>query len=128
MDQRSGFQQPVDRHDHKHLIDLLSQLHDAMSLGKGNAVLGNILDELITYTATHFKREETLMQQIGYVDYVSHKAEHDKFVGEALALQNRFKTGAAMLTVSVFNFLSNWLRDHIKSRDVKLGQALLAKK
>ncbi len=66
--------------DHKQLIGLLNKLHDAMSAGKGNAVLGTILDELISYTATHFKREEMLMQQIGYADFVSHKAEHVKLV------------------------------------------------
>lgn len=113
--------------DHKHLIDLLNKLHEAMSTGKGNTVLGNILDELIKYTATHFRREETLMQQIGYAEYESHKAEHSKLVNEVLALQARFQSGSATLSVSVFNFLSNWLRDHITSRDVKLCQAILSK-
>jgi len=33
--------------DHRHLIALVNKLNDAMTGGKGNAVLGQVLDELI---------------------------------------------------------------------------------
>ncbi|MBS1209630.1 MAG: bacteriohemerythrin [Proteobacteria bacterium] len=112
--------------DHKHLIDLVNALYDAMKSGKGNDVLKKTLDELIQYTSSHFRREELLMQQIRYPDADSHKAEHVKLVAEVLDLQSRFESGAATLSVSVFNFLADWLRTHIKGRDVYLGKALKA--
>lgn len=112
--------------DHKQLVDLVNKLHDAMKAGKGNTVLGDILAELIQYTASHFKREEMLMQKISYTEYAEHKAEHTKLVAEVLELQARFKSGTSTLSVSVFNFLSDWLRTHIKSRDAKLGLAIAA--
>ncbi|MDR3411651.1 MAG: bacteriohemerythrin [Formivibrio sp.] len=112
--------------DHKQLVDLVNKLHDAMKSGKGNTVLGEILADLIQYTSSHFKREEMLMQKINYAEFAEHKAEHTKLVGEVLELQTRFKTGATTLSVSVFNFLSDWLRTHIKSRDVKLAVAIAA--
>lgn len=114
--------------DHQHLVSLVNKLHDAMKSGQGNAILGSILDELIKYTASHFKREEMFMQQIGYADTAAHKAEHTKLVNEVLDLQTRFKAGSTTLSVSVFNFLGEWLRTHIKSQDAKLGLAIAAGK
>lgn len=114
-------------HDHKQLVNLVNKLYDAMKAGQGNSVLGGILDELIKYTASHFKREEMFMQQIGYADMAAHKAEHVKLVNDVLDLQTRFKSGSTTLSVSVFNFLGDWLRTHIKSRDAKLGLALAGK-
>ncbi len=114
--------------DHKQLVNLVNKLYDAMKAGQGNSVLGGILDELIKYTASHFKREEMFMQQIGFSDLAAHKLEHTKLVNEVLELQTRFKAGSTTLSVSVFNFLGDWLRTHIKSRDAKLGLALAAAK
>ncbi|MCC6132451.1 MAG: hemerythrin, partial [Acidobacteria bacterium] len=35
---------------HKRLVALINELHDAMSAGKGSKVLGKILSELADYT------------------------------------------------------------------------------
>ena len=113
--------------DHKRLVALVNELYDAMKSGKGNSILGEILNELIKYTSSHFSREERLMQEIQYPGYQEHKAEHVKLVGEVLDLQAKFKAGSTTLSVSAFNFLSDWLRNHIKSRDVMVGKALAAK-
>lgn len=110
--------------DHKQLVDLLNTLYDSMKAGKGNEVLGKVLDELIHYTATHFSREEALMQQIAYPHFAEHKAEHTKLVTAVQDLQAKFKSGATTLSVAVFHFLSDWLRSHIKQNDMKLGLAL----
>ncbi len=109
--------------DHKHLIALVNKLNDAMAGGKGNAVLGPILDELIAYTVSHFGREERLMQQIAYADYAAHKAEHTKLIGEVQELRGKFAAGALTLSSKVYLFLCDWLNTHIKSADVRLGKA-----
>ncbi|KAF7600129.1 MAG: hemerythrin [Candidatus Dactylopiibacterium carminicum] len=110
--------------DHQQLVQLVNDLYDAMKGGKGNDVLKKTLDELIRYTASHFRREESLMAQITYADTAVHKAEHERLVKEVLDLQKRFESGSATLSITVFNFLSDWLRKHIKECDVKLGLAL----
>ena len=109
--------------DHKHLIALVNKLNDAMAGGKGNAVLGQVLDELIAYTVSHFAREERLMQQIAYPDYAAHKAEHQKLIGEVQELRGKFAPGAVTLSSKVYLFLCDWLNTHIKSADVRLGKA-----
>ena len=35
---------------HRQLVALINQLHDAMAVGQGNQVIGSILDSLIYYT------------------------------------------------------------------------------
>lgn len=112
--------------DHKRLIELVNKLYEAMSNGKGNSVVGGVLDELISYTASHFAREERLMQQIRYGDFAKHKAEHDKLVKEVLELQKGLQAGTLTLSSKVYVFLTEWLNRHIKSSDKLLGAAARA--
>lgn len=57
---------------HKQLINLINQLHEAMSSGKGKDVFGKTLDELVKYTVYHFGTEERYMQRFGYENYATH--------------------------------------------------------
>ena len=119
---------PMIDSDHRHLIDLINKLNTAMTSGKGNAVLGSILDELIRYTVSHFGREERLMQQINYAHFTKHKAEHDQLVAEVSALKSNFNSGALTLSSQVYLFLTDWLNRHIKHSDRSLGAASKARK
>ena len=112
---------------HKKLVDLLNQLHDAMKAGQGNAMLGVVLQSLITYTATHFKDEEQVMQANGYPDLARHKGEHEKLVKQVLDLQQKFQGGGSVLTLTVMSFLKDWLVTHIQGEDKKYGVFLNAK-
>lgn len=112
---------------HKKLVDLVNQLHDAMKAGQGNAVLGVVLQSLITYTATHFKEEEQMMQAHGYPELAKHKAEHEKLVVQVLDLQKKFQSGGSVLTLTVMSFLKEWLISHIQGVDKKYGVFLNAK-
>jgi hemerythrin len=112
---------------HKKLVDLVNQLHDAMKAGQGNAMLGVVLQSLITYTATHFKEEEQMMQAHGYPELAKHKAEHEKLVAQVLDLQKKFQSGGSVLTLTVMSFLKDWLISHIQGVDKKYGVFLNAK-
>ncbi|MGD1098576.1 MAG: hemerythrin domain-containing protein, partial [Bryobacteraceae bacterium] len=48
---------------HKNLVSILNQLHEAAMQGHGNDVLGKILDSLVRYTTAHFAAEERLIEQ-----------------------------------------------------------------
>ena len=64
------------------------------------------------------------MLHINYADYLPHKAEHERLVREVKDLQARFKSGSITITVSVSNFLSDWLVKHIQGLDMKLAREL----
>ena len=123
MDWSPSFSVNVKKYDdqHKKLVAMVNQLHDAMKIGKGSEVLGPILNSLISYTATHFADEEALMRQHGYPDLPKHKSEHDKLAKQVLDLQKQYQTLKSALSTTVMNFLKDWLVNHIQNEDKKYG-------
>ncbi len=109
---------------HKKLINILNELADAMSMGKGSDVLGKVLTALVDYTVYHFATEEQLFQQHAYSGYEEHKRQHDDLTARAKKLKEEFEGGNWMLTIDVLKFLSNWLSEHILEEDKKFGPYL----
>jgi hemerythrin len=112
---------------HKKLIDLINQLHEAMKSGQGVTVIGIVLQSLINYTDIHFTGEINLMQANGYPDLARHQAEHEKFVKELVEFQQKYQDGSALLTMEVLSFLTDWLVNHIQGEDKKYSPFLNAK-
>jgi len=112
---------------HKKLIDMLNELHDAMKVGKGKDVLEKILAGLIQYTNTHFAAEERLMKLHNYPDYEQHKKEHNLLVLQVLDVQKKYHEGSAVLAQSVITFLKDWLKNHIQGVDKNYGPFLNSK-
>ncbi len=110
--------------DHKKLVKLVNDFHNAMEEGRGNEVVGKVLHNLVIYTKEHFAREEAEMRRIKYPRYLAHKLEHDNLLMEVAELQAGFDTGKAMLTLKVSRFLRDWLATHIKQTDHLLADAL----
>lgn len=106
---------------HKKLVKLVNDLHEAMSVGKGKAIMATVLQSLIDYTATHFAAEEKYMTKFNYPAYPQHKSEHDKFVKQVLDFQKGFAKGDLVLTLDVMKFLKDWLLNHILGTDKKFG-------
>lgn len=115
----------IDR-EHKKLVALINDLFDGFQAGRGREVLGRVLDELIDYTATHFKHEEEFFRQTGYPQAAEHKGEHEKLVKTVLEVQAKYKTGEAVLTQDVMQFLKGWLVNHIMGSDKKYSAHLRA--
>jgi len=110
--------------DHKKLIKLVNDFHDAMEQGRGNEVIGKVLNNLIIYTKEHFQREQDEMQKIKYPRYLAHKLEHEKLIREVMDLQENFSSGKALLSIKVSKFLRDWLLTHILQTDKLLADAL----
>jgi hemerythrin len=104
---------------HKHLIDLLNQLHDGMRNGHGNDVLGRVLERLVTYTENHFRAEERYMSSCGFPALAQHIQEHRALTAKASALADDFRSGRVALSLPVLQFLKDWLRTHILASDQK---------
>ena len=112
---------------HKKLFELINQLHLAMMEGRGEAVLGDVIQSLIIYTEAHFGEEIKTLQANGYPELAKHKAEHDKFVAQVLDLRKKFQTGHSLLTVSTQSLLKDWLVNHIQKEDSSYSPFLNAK-
>lgn len=104
---------------HQKLIKLIHDLNDAMKVGKGKEVIGKIIKELVDYTVVHFKQEEAYFAKFNYAEKETHIAEHLKFIAEVSKFQKDFTEGRLGLSLTVMNFLSNWLNKHIMGTDKK---------
>lgn len=107
---------------HKRLVELINQLYNAMGMGKGDDVKGTVLNDLVTYTKLHFAAEERLMQKYAYPHFAAHKQLHDELTGQVLRLKERLQAGQMVTSVTLGNFLKDWLQRHITQQDRKYGQ------
>jgi hemerythrin len=81
--------------------------------------MGEILTNLIAYTATHFKTEEMYFDLYSYPEKETHKAEHKKFVETVTKFKKDFDSGNATISLEVMSFLRDWLTKHINGTDKK---------
>ncbi len=109
---------------HKKLVSIVNRLYDAMRDGKGSEILGDVLSELIEYARYHFTTEEAMMKDNAYPDYHSHKSAHSMLVEKVMDLELDLKAGKIALSVQVFQFLKDWLINHIQGEDKKIAPFL----
>jgi hemerythrin len=102
---------------HTKLIELLNQMYDGLRAQKGKEVLGNVLDELVRYTDSHFQTEERLMQTHRYPGYETHKLEHHMLVTKVTGFQKAFHARSISVSLEVMMFLRDWLNGHILGTD-----------
>lgn len=106
---------------HKKLVEMINQLHEAMKVGQGKQAVGDVLNALVSYTKTHFANEESLMKTHGYPGYEDQKKAHTNLVGQVGDIQKKFLAGNAPLSQDVMVFLKDWLIKHIQGTDQKYG-------
>ena len=108
--------------EHQRLFKILNTLHSAMVEKKANEILGQILEELIQYTKTHFADEEAAMIRYGYPELERHRELHEALTAKVLDFQKEFKAGKNFLSASLMNFLNDWLVNHIKGADFRYSE------
>lgn len=102
---------------HRWLVDVTNSLHQEMSLPTLNrALVGDILDGLMTYTVNHFIVEEELFTRHDYPQRVAHKAMHDHLTKVVLGILTDFERGMEVQE-AVLELLKNWLTHHILKED-----------
>ncbi|WP_370572719.1 bacteriohemerythrin [Methanomethylovorans sp.] len=104
---------------HKKLVGMINELHDAMMHAKSKEVSVEIINKMAEYTKYHFSTEEKYMKQFRYPDYEVHKISHEKFVEQVLEFKKGYESGKTGLTYDLLNFLKNWLVTHIQASDKK---------
>ncbi len=114
---------------HKRLVDLLNQVHDAVRNNKGEEIMNKALSDLVNYTKSHFATEERLMSQHGYPDYNNHKKEHEALGEKVQEFQQRYAKSSKdpLLVQELSIFLKGWLTNHIVGSDKKYAPFLKGK-
>lgn len=109
---------------HRKLVNLVNDLSSAMKVGKSKDVIEDVLSVLVNYTKTHFATEERLMKQVGFSGLSAHAAIHAEFIQKVADFEQKVKTGSAVVSIEILDFLSKWIVDHIKGADAQYVPAL----
>jgi hemerythrin len=122
---------------HRRIVDYINQLHDARTSGHTREDVGNVIDELIDYTLSHFAFEESMQEESNYPFYKAHKKVHDLFTKRVGDFRTRFVMGEDVAE-ELNHLLVTWLFNHIKRDDadyvgavkenMQLHDAFVAKK
>jgi len=115
----------IDR-EHQAFFGLLNRLHRAMLDGKGKEILKPLLAEVIEYASCHFAHEKELMTAVRYPELREHVREHDELRRTAQAFQERYERGEVTMTIELTVFLSEWIKRHVMTTDLRLGEFLSA--
>jgi len=104
--------------DHKRLVALINRLYKATQAGETKSTVGNVLDELLDYTRTHFRREEELMRTHGYQGLPQQIQEHARLLEQLTGIREQFHAGDVSLSGEVLRFLKRWLMGHVLESDM----------
>ena len=106
---------------HKKLVDILNELHEAMKAGHGKDKVEPVLARMADYAVMHFSTEEKYMMKHSYPELTSHRSEHQAFMKKVTQFVEDFRKGKATVTLELSNFLRDWLLKHIQGVDRKYG-------
>lgn len=106
--------QVIDK-QHQRIVDYINKLHHSQQHHSREEV-GDVLDELVDYTLSHFAFEESLMEEAGYPFINAHKKVHQLFVKRVADYQQRFKMGEDIAD-ELLHTLRAWLINHIRNDD-----------
>ena len=111
---------------HRELFRRAARLVEGVQRGEPEE-LGSLLDYLHAYAVAHFGAEEARMRDARFPGYVRHRAEHDRFVSDLLAIaRDHERSGAgAFMALKVNRWLVQWLKEHVSGTDAELGRFLL---
>lgn len=106
-------------HQHQRLFELINDLHEAVRDKRGDQLVRRTLDELAWYTAEHFAAEEALMDRFEYPAAPRHRKIHGDLLDRLEAVRADHAAGAPV-TMRLYSFLMDWLKEHIRREDKAL--------
>jgi hemerythrin len=113
--------------DHKKLIHLINNLQTAIDYKTDAKFEKQTLSEVIDYTKYHFNREEGLMEDNGYPDFIPHKATHGNMIDKVNELVKAYEEGEEGAIESLLMYLKSWLIKHINGTDQEYSEFLISK-
>ena len=103
--------------DHKKLVHLLNQFSIAYDYAQCEDFEREALEDLVSYTKYHFKREEKLMADYNYPGLIEHQKEHQAMIDTVDDYVKIYKKEGHDSLKQVTNLLTYWLFNHIQESD-----------
>lgn len=110
---------------HKHLFDMINEAHDSAGSVSDEEVLNKLIAGMDEFANTHFAMEEGLMEKHGYPKTDEHKRQHNDFRMRTMITKTMQPgEGAELNAIKVFQYLADWLNDHILEIDMEMADFL----
>lgn len=104
---------------HKKLVAILNHFYETLADQKNTQARLQIVEEMVSYSKTHFTSEEALMKKHAYPSLAAHQTLHQKFIEKVQEMKSRLESGRLVLPVEIGNFIKTWLLQHIMQEDKK---------
>ena len=107
--------------EHKCILDLMNQIHDAHEEGLTGGLVIALVNQLGQVTLDHFRDEEAYMARTGYAGLASHALIHKDLLAKYTAYADDTRRNDGRLPEKFLMFLKLWLTAHIRGIDMKYG-------
>lgn len=112
---------------HKQLVNKMSELLQALVIGKDKEAFFETIRFLREYSDSHFRIEELYMKHHNFPDFREHALEHRKFVQNLNDFISQCIYQEAESASELINTLSEWFFNHTQTTDKVLAEFLLEK-
>ena len=104
---------------HRQLFEIADRMFSAVAENNGQNIVESILNELETYTKTHFSHEEELLYKAQFPEYDNHCRIHQKLIKQLEEFKVKIGKKKLKTAKEVNIFLENWIIKHILDEDKK---------
>lgn len=102
--------------DHQQLIQILNELTKNLNEGeKPDSIL--VIKRLVEFAVVHFSKEEKVMLEFSYPNFVEHRKEHDVFFDKIADFEKRITYRDDKILLEAATFLREWMMNHINKID-----------
>jgi hemerythrin len=106
--------------EHRALVALINDLHDAMSAGTARAHIVAGLSRIRALVAAHFAREEAFMREARYMAYAEHKEDHEVLLDDLNDMLEGVRRGGKFDETRLSADLQYWFSAHFRAHDARL--------
>ena len=114
---------PLIDKQHKHLVGMCNELHEALRNRQGRnkdewlSTVSCVLRQAVEYTKTHFSDEERLMRACRFSNYEQHRQHHREFVQTISKVLADFEGMSLTLGFDFADYLRDWILSHVACED-----------
>ncbi len=109
--------------EHRKLIELINELHGGLGEHPRPEKAVEVLEEIAARFSAHFRIEEDVMRGRQYDHFDSHRADHERLLGEVRKVIGGIEGGGA-IPADLPARLDSWFAEHFRGPDTRLHKFL----
>jgi hemerythrin-like metal-binding protein len=106
--------------EHAQMIMLINEIYDEMQTLRDAATIEQFLGDVYIAISAHFALEERLMREATYVEYDSHKEDHEELLEQIRDLMDKFAIDPDEGFDLLRDRLADWFEHHFATFDARL--------